>query len=240
MIIRLANCFFFIVMIVMNYLANALPLNGRTTGALSEQYPNLFVPAGITFSIWGIIYLLLLVFCVVQFIPKYENAVKRISPFVIFNFILNAIWIFAWHYEYVLLSVLVMVGLLYSLIQISRVLSQYSFELAKITFGIYMGWICIATIANVTTLLVHIQWSAFGVLHEYWAISMIVIGAFITAFGMVKINPYLGLSVCWAFIGIFIKRQFDYPLIAYFAIGGLLALGFLFIALKFKMLRLKV
>ncbi|HPF93546.1 MAG TPA: hypothetical protein PLV65_06405, partial [Tenuifilaceae bacterium] len=67
MIYKIFNIFAFAVMIVLNYLANALPLNGKTTGELSAEYPNLFVPAGLTFSIWGIIYLMLFIFIVVQF-----------------------------------------------------------------------------------------------------------------------------------------------------------------------------
>jgi hypothetical protein len=238
--LRLANILFFSIMIVMNYLANALPLNGKSTGALSDQYPNLFVPAGITFSIWGIIYLLLLIFSILQFLPKYADAVKKISPFILLNFGLNAVWIFVWHYEYVVLSVLVMLGLLYSLIQINKVLNQHSFEYAKVTFGIYLGWICIATIANFTTLFVDIQWDAFSIPHEYWAIAMIAIGCVIVAVAMIKLNPYLGISVCWAFLGIYLKRQADYPLIAYFAVSALVVLALFFLALQFKKRNSKV
>ncbi|HNX79137.1 MAG TPA: hypothetical protein PKJ24_04610 [Prolixibacteraceae bacterium] len=65
--IKFLNILFFAGMVVMNYLANALPLNGKNTGELSDAFPNLFVPAGITFSIWGVIYLLLLLVCIIQF-----------------------------------------------------------------------------------------------------------------------------------------------------------------------------
>lgn len=240
MLLRIANCIFFIFMITMNYLANALPLNGKTTGALSDQYPNLFVPIGLTFSIWGVIYLLLLLFCVLQFIPKYTQAVTKISPFVIFNFILNGLWIFVWHYEYVLLSLLVMLGLLYSLVRINKEISAESSEFLKITFGIYLGWICIATIANVTTLLVDIQWNAFGISPEYWTVAMITIGLSVVALTMIKINPYVAFSVCWAFYGIYLKRQSDFALIATTACIALGVLALLFVALKFKLLKLKV
>jgi len=49
----------YLVMVVVNGLANAIPLNGRQTGEVSDMYGNLFAPAGITFAIWGVIYLLL-------------------------------------------------------------------------------------------------------------------------------------------------------------------------------------
>ncbi len=51
--IKYINVVLFAGMLVMNYLANALPLNNKTTGELSDSFPNLFVPAGLTFSIWG-------------------------------------------------------------------------------------------------------------------------------------------------------------------------------------------
>jgi hypothetical protein len=240
MISRITNVLFFGIMIIMNYLANALPLNGKSTGALSDQYSNLFVPAGITFSIWGIIYLLLLIFIVLQFLPTYGEVVKRISPFIVLNFGLNALWIFVWHYEFVVASVLVMLGLLYSLIQINKELNVYSFEYAKITFGVYLGWICIATIANFTTLLIDIQWNAFTIPHEYWTMIMIGVGVIIVAATMAKLNRYVAFSVCWAFLGIYLKRQADYPAIAYFAVTALVVLALFFIALQFRIRNSKV
>ncbi|MBN2805993.1 MAG: hypothetical protein JXR22_04990, partial [Prolixibacteraceae bacterium] len=74
---KILNVLFFVVMVVMNYLANALPINGKTTGQLSAFYPNLFVPAGITFSIWGVIYLLLALFCVLQFMPANIELISK-------------------------------------------------------------------------------------------------------------------------------------------------------------------
>ena len=230
--IRIANVLFFSFMIAINYLANALPLNGKTTGALSDQYPNLFVPSGITFAIWGVIYLLLLIFSILQFLPSYHEAVQRISPFVIINFSLNALWIYVWHYEYVWLSLLVMIGILYSLIEITKRVNEFSLEYLEIAFGIYLGWICIATIANTTALLVHIQWNAFSITEQSWALGLIAIGGGIVGIVMAKRNPYVALSVCWAFFGIYLKRQADFPIIAYFAILAMAVLAVFFVMLK--------
>jgi len=93
------NLLLFTGMIVMNYLANALPLNNKTTGELSDALPNLFVPAGITFSIWGIIYLLLLIYCVVQFTSTNQLVISYISWVFALNCVLNALWIVCWHYQ---------------------------------------------------------------------------------------------------------------------------------------------
>lgn len=208
---RYINILFFAVMIVMNYLANALPLNGKTTGALSDSFPNLFVPAGLTFSIWGVIYLLLLVFCVTQFTTSNQAVISRIGWFFAATCIFNALWIVAWHYERLPLSLIIMLGLLVSLIWINIIIKDLPFGLIKAAFGIYLGWICIATIANVTALLVTYNWSGFGLSGETWAVIMIITGALITLLALWRLdNPFIGLSVVWAFAGIMIKRQVDY------------------------------
>lgn len=112
MLTKYVNLVLFMAMIVMNYLANALPLNGKTTGELSAQYPNLFVPAGITFSIWGVIYLLLGAFVILQFRHKNKSLAKTVGWAFAISCLLNSFWIVAWHYEYLLLSVGIMFGLL--------------------------------------------------------------------------------------------------------------------------------
>lgn len=209
--LRYINILFFAVMIVMNYLANALPLNGKTTGELSGSLPNLFVPAGVTFSIWGVIYLLLLAFCVIQFNSANQAIINRISWLFAASCILNAVWIVAWHYGRLPLSVIIMLGLLVSLIWINIFIKDLPFGLIKAAFGVYLGWTCIATIANVTGLLVASNWNGFGISEETWTVIMIIAGALITVAALWWFdNPFIGLSVVWAFAGIMIKRQLDY------------------------------
>ena len=204
------NILFFAAMIVMNYLANALPLNGKTTGQLSDAYPNLFVPAGVTFSIWGVIYILLLIFCVVQFTTSHQDVIWRIGWLFGITCIFNALWIVAWHYERLPLSLILMLGLLVSLIWINIFIKDMPAGLFKAAFGIYLGWICIATIANVTALLVSYGWGGFGISEETWTIIMIIVGTLLVASAIWRLdNPFIGLAVVWAFIGIMIKRQAD-------------------------------
>ena len=209
--IKIINILLFTGMLVMNYLANALPLNNKTTGELSDSFPNLFVPAGLTFSIWGIIYLLLLVYSIVQFTGSDKEAISGISLLFGISCILNALWIVMWHYEKLPLSLLIMLGLVVTLILINNQIRDLNPGIIKASFGIYLGWICIATIANVTALLVNINWNGFGISHEIWTIVMIFSGMLIAALSVWNLkNPYIGLSVIWAFIGIAIKRQDDY------------------------------
>jgi hypothetical protein len=204
------NLLLFAATIVMNYLANALPLNGKTTGELSDAYPNLFVPAGVTFSIWGVIYILLFIFCVVQFTTSHQAVIARIGWLFGLTCIFNALWIVAWHYERLPMSLILMVGLLVSLVWINIFIKDMSYGLFKATFGIYLGWICIATIANVTALLVTADWGGFGISEGTWTIIMIIAGTLVAALAIWRFdNPFIGLAVVWAFIGIMIKRSAD-------------------------------
>ena len=207
MAIKILNIAAFAIMILMNYLANALPLGGKTTGELSAQYPNLFVPAGLTFSIWGIIYLLLLGFCLLQFMAQNRAVVNAIGWLFAVSCILNAFWIVAWHYEFPGLSLIIMILLLATLVMINHRLIPFAGGITKAAFGIYLGWICIATIANTTALLVAVNWQGWGIGEEAWAVIMVFAGAVITLLVLHKYrNPFTGLVVIWALTGIIIAR----------------------------------
>ena len=209
--VKYLNIILFVAMIVMNYLANALPLNNKTTGQLSDSFPNLFVPAGITFSIWGIIYLLLAGYCIVQFTGSNQKTIANIGWLFGISCVLNALWIVCWHYGKLPFSLIVMLGMLVSLIYINILIRDLQLGIIKASFGIYLGWICIATIANVTALLVYYDWKGFGISEEIWTIIMISAGALIVSLTLFRLNnPFIGLSAIWAFIGIAIKRQDDY------------------------------
>jgi len=197
--------------VYVNFLANELPINGKTTGELSDQYENLFVPAGLTFAIWGLIYLLLLIFVVIQFLPEYESKVISNYWFIL-SCLFNMSWIVAWHYEKIALSILIMIGLLITLTVINLQLNQEKQQFLKVVFGVYLGWILIATIANTTAGLVSIQWTGFGISEVTWTIILICAGIVVASFNMIRLeNPYLAIAVAWAFLGIAIKRTADQP-----------------------------
>ena len=226
--IRYINLLFFAGVFTMNYLANALPLNGKTTGQVSDNLSNLFAPAGLTFAIWGVIYLLLAIFCVLQFTPYARNTAINLGWVFALSCIFNAAWLLAWHYERLPLSVLIMICLLMCLVFINMQIKEQPNGLVKAAFGVYLGWICIATIANVTAMLVSLDWNGLGISPVVWTIIMIAVGTFIVSFTMLRLNnPYIGVAVVWAFIGIVIKRQADYRIIAVTALLAILVVGFL-------------
>jgi benzodiazapine receptor len=96
--LRSAYMLLFIGVIAVNGAANALPINGLTTGAVSDLYPNLFTPAGFAFSIWGLIYSGLLAFLVRILITSDTQLVSKLFPWFAINSLANMAWIFAWHY----------------------------------------------------------------------------------------------------------------------------------------------
>lgn len=237
MTLKVLNIVFFLIMIAVNFMANYLPINNQTTGDISNQYPNMFAPAGITFAIWGVIYLLLGVFCIIQFKESNKEIVNAIGWMFIASSILNSLWIFAWHYTNFSLSIAIMVLLLASLVLINIQLIKFPLSLIKISFGLYLGWICIACIANITVWLVSMNWSAFNVSHEVWTIALMTIGMLIAGFAAFKFNnPIITISVIWAFIGIAIKQQNNVQIVFSSALLLSVLLSFLTAFLLYKKL----
>jgi hypothetical protein len=206
--------------LAVNALATTLPINNKTTVELSDKYSNLFVPAGLTFSIWGVIYILLGIYTVFQLIQAFKTGPedKRISGKIGILFfvtcLLNMGWIFAWHYEQVGLSVLIMLLFLITLIAIYLRLqigkpgaSRSEKYLVHLPFSVYLGWISIATIANLTAFLVSVHWNGFGISEQAWTVIVILVGISLAISMLLKRRDiFYCLVVDWALVGILIKR----------------------------------
>ena len=208
----------FILMVVVNALANILPINGIGTGAVSDSYPNLFAPAGITFAIWGLIYLLLAGYSFYQ-LGKHNKTgevsnelLNKIGVVFSVSSIANTIWIFTWHYRIIALSMVLMIIILVCLAIIVSAIRKETLNtkekiFVKLPFSIYFGWITVATIANLTTLLVSVGWNGFGLSQTVWAVAIIAIGAIIGIITILRNKDYAyGLVILWAYAGIVIKH----------------------------------
>jgi len=207
--------------ILVNALAVLLPLNGKTTQELSDALPNFFVPAGLTFSIWSIIYILWIVFAVYQARDLFKKEeidmpfLSQISGLFILSGVANSAWIFLWHYEYVGYSLLIMVLLLCSLLaiyvrlNIGKAMVPMREKLCvHVPFSVYLGWITVATIANVTAFLVSVEWDGFGIDQLTWTILIIAIGTLLTYLMLVlRKDVAFSLVVLWAYLGIWMKRM---------------------------------
>lgn len=226
-----------------NYLANALPINNRPTGAISDSFPVRFTPAGYVFSIWGLIYLGLLIYAIYQALPgqRANPRLRAIGWLFILSCLANSSWIFAWHYGLYPLSLLIMLVMLGSLITI-YVRLYPSFNVAStaerwtthIPFRIYLGWITVATIANATIVLYDLGWQGTPLGADDWAAFLIFVGTLIGLFFALRLRDVAyTLVLVWAFIGIYVK-QGDAPVTAYTALtmAGVLA-GATFLAFLF-------
>jgi hypothetical protein len=197
-----------IITLAVNVLAVTLPINNKTTQQLSDQYPVYFVPAGYVFAIWGIIYIGMIIFSVYQLISSEERFNNLRSLFIISN-IANAAWIVFWHYEYVNISVAIMLVLLASLIlAYQRIAGDGLVRLlaVRVPFGIYLGWISVATIANVTVALYKANWDGLGLDGITWAVIMIVVA---TLLGLImtffKHDISYTAVIVWSLVGIYVK-----------------------------------
>jgi hypothetical protein len=202
--------------IVINVLANALPLNGQNTGEISDRFQVYFVPAGYVFSIWGVIYLGLILYAIYQALPAQRTNPRLASTDILFilSCLANIIWLFLWHYNQFPLTLVAMISLLLLLTAIYLRLGIGEVEvpasekwLVHLPFSIYLGWVTVATIANVTSVLDFLNWSGWGISEELWAMIMLAAATIIAALvAFTRGDAAFLLVLIWAFVGIAVKQ----------------------------------
>jgi len=252
-ILQIFNLIGFIATVIVNFLAVLLPIGGNTTQQLSDAIPNLFVPAGITFSIWTFIYIFLGLFSIYQIRDIFKKDkiemkfLDDIGYFFIIGSLANITWIIVWHYRLVPLSLIFMIILLVSLLLIYIKLSIGKLKVSKIEkvavhipFSIYLGWITVATIANVTAVLVNdLGVSGSGPIAEILTILVIAVAVLITfAMLLLRKDYAYSLVVIWALLGIFIKQIALNLTVAITALtsGILILVGIVYIIIRVKIL----
>jgi len=223
-----------IVTLIVNYLANALPINGQTTAAISDRFPVFFVPAGYVFAIWGVIYLALSAFAVYQALPsqRANPLLRRVGYLFAATCVVNSTWIFLWQYELFALTLVFMLGLLALLIAIYLRLGIGQTGVSSIErwfvhspFSIYLGWISVATIANTADVLYLTGWDGWAISGQIWAVIMLVVATLLTvAIALTRRDLAYALVIVWAFAGIAAK-QWAAPAVAISALvlAGLVA-----------------
>ncbi len=211
--LKWANILAFILTILVNGLAGSTTiLGGKFTAEISDANPTLITPAGYVFSIWGIIYILLGLFVIFQALPGEEVKAYNLSIGWLFvlSSIFNIAWLFLWQFEYLGLSVVLMFLLLASLISIYLRLdigkSKVGFReklAVHVPFSTYLGWITIASIANVAVTLVSFKWDGFGISPETWGTLVIIVALLISLLVLAtRKDIAYGLVIIWALTGI--------------------------------------
>jgi translocator protein len=210
---RLANIAAFIALVIINGLAGATTIiGGRNTAQVSNSFPTLITPAGYVFSIWGLIYILIGVFVVYQALTSNQGKSfqSKIGWLFVLSSLLNCVWLFLWQFEFLILTVPIMFLLLASLILIyvrvgigKRNAPPIEKLAVYVPFSVYLGWITIASIANVATTFVSFNWGGFGLSDAIWVALIVILVLIITTFVIVtRKDIAYTLVIIWALVGI--------------------------------------
>ncbi|MGD0451653.1 MAG: tryptophan-rich sensory protein [Candidatus Bathyarchaeia archaeon] len=235
---RFVNIVAFVAVVIVNGLAGATSvIGGRNTAQVSNSFPTLITPAGYVFSIWGIIYILLGVFVVYQALPSQQGKSfqSKIGWLFVLSCIANVVWLFLWQFEFLTVTVPVMFLLLASLILIyvrvgiGKTNAPPREKLAVyVPFSVYLGWITVASIANVATTLVSLNWAGFGLNAQIWAALIVVLVLIITALVIAtRRDIAYALVIIWALVGIGLNHSSNSPVFFLTEISALIVAALL-------------
>lgn len=219
--LQILNLIAAVITIAMGYASNAGVFNGNTMADVSAKYHNLFMPAGYAFSIWGVIYLGLLGFAIYYgrslFTSQKQTdpVIKQVGWWFIISCMANSLWVVAWPYDYIFLSVILMAVLLFSLLKIvvNNKMELHDAPLKKFIFlwwpfCLYSGWVAVALIANVAAYLTKIGWDGFGLSDTFWAVAMISIAGVVNIFMIWNRNMReFALVGVWSLIAIAVSNK---------------------------------
>lgn len=205
------NAIFLTVTLIVNALGAFGLINGTSQSDVSNKYFTLITPSGPTFSIWSVIYGLLIISLIMMYVKRnndyYQRVIDSITPLFILTCILNVIWIVLFSFELVALSTLFIFGYAIGLTLICQNLLKIhdnSSWLLPVTFGLYTGWLLIATVVNIAASLVKLGWNGFGLPDSLWAIIILIAALVIILVVQLRTqNAVLPLSVAWAYYGIY-------------------------------------
>jgi hypothetical protein len=228
--LQMGNVLAFLAVVVVNALAGGTKLlGGQNTADVSAAYPTLITPAGFTFSIWGVIYVLLLAFIVFQLSPRHRRDPfnRQVGLLFILSSVFNIAWLFLWQYDYIAASVPLIFGLLASLIAMYLRLSVGKSKAplgeklcVHLAFSVYLGWITVASLADLSAALVSVRWDGFGLSWTVWGQLFIVAAVAVASFMLVaKRDLAYSLVIVWALIGI-AANQGGHPEVAFIAQAG--------------------
>lgn len=212
------NILSFILVLAVNSLANIIPIGGQTTGEISDKFPTLFTPAGFTFSIWSLIYLSLFLFIIFQALPSQrENKdIAQIQKMFVINCLANAAWIFVWHYEFIILSFIVMIVILLTVISMYRSINSRNYNgksafkrfiFLKLPFSLYTGWITVAFIANLSIVQVDLGWNNLILSAANWTLLKLAFTGTVGSLVLLILKDNIfAMVIAWASFGIYVKQ----------------------------------
>ena len=236
---QVATILSFLAVLVSNTAANALPINGITTAEISDRFHVYVIPAGYVFAIWGLIYVLLGAFTIWQALPRNreDGTLRSLGYLPALSGVLNTAWILLWQYEVFAATVPVMLGLLVTLIAIHLRLWEHRDTLrgtrywaVRAPWSVYLGWITVATIANIAQTLSAFGFTGFGIEPALLGAAVLLVGTAIAARFVTRFRDVAyGLVIVWAYLGVLVKEQ-GTPAVAIAAGLGAAVVGALVVA----------
>jgi hypothetical protein len=221
--LAILNFLFLAIHIFLSYGSQTRLYADRTVKEVSDRYASVFTPAGITFSIWGVIYISLIAFCLYHLIKAFNADNKHEANIVLdkvgIHFIINNLatigWLIAWTQGLTGSALVLIIIQLLSLVTIhtrlgifNRDASSSSKVFTQVPLSIYLGWICIATIANASSYLVATGWDGWGIDQSHWAMMLIGMATVLSLVMIfIRKNIFFNLVVIWAVYGIILKRR---------------------------------
>lgn len=246
-IYAIVNFLSVVLVLAVNGLSQSQRWNNTTIGEISNQYANLFTPAGYAFAIWGLIFLMLVGYSLFQiqrafFSSKESLFIEQTAWWFTIANVLNAAWVVAFTYDYIGLSVIIMIGILISLLKIvwKTNMERWDAPISVIALVwwpicIYSGWIAVATIANIAAFFASIEVTGSELTQVIWTMVMITIAILVNVLmvWLRNMREFAGVAI-WALIAIFIRHKDNYESIAYYALLGVFVLLFIVVVHAIK------
>ncbi len=192
-------------------------------GSLSAT-ATLVAPATSAFSIWSVIYVGLAGYVVWQWLPANTSSprARSIGWLAAWSMVLNAGWLLVTQWGQLWLSVAVIVALALVLGVLIRRLTAIPADgparpLEQVfvdgTFGLYLGWVAVATIANITATLVDSGIDPAPPAGEFLAIVVLAVAAVLGAILASQFGGRLAVAaaMAWGLSWIAVGRLTDAP-----------------------------
>lgn len=229
---------FLVITLVVNTLGAIGLINGLSQKEISDMYLTLITPGPATFSIWSVIYSLLILAIVAMILKRkdtyYQKAIDEVAGLFWISCILNILWIVSFSYVLVEISVLFIFAFVVTLALIGQKLRKIHEKkrwLLPVAFGFYSGWLFIATVVNTAAALVKLEWNGFGIGESTWATIVLGVAVVLVLLVIQKLrNAVFPLPVAWAYYGIYqflsMPEGFNgaYPMVQTVALAGMVVL----------------
>lgn len=227
--LAVTNLIMLVVTLIFNFLTGTGLINNLSQAEISAMYQTKITPAGFAFSIWGVIYTLVAISLGWMFYKRKERKTKQVIDGIGYWFIIssiaNILWTISFAYLQLPLSTILIFMLLFSLTRIVMNFSKLRINLSplySVTFGLYTGWVIIASVVNIAASLVQAEWNGFGISELVWATIIIVVAVAIVFFVTYRTtNAIIPLPVAWAYYAIFVGEELTVALLGVVILLGI-------------------